>query len=165
MVFTTVGTGFGAVSSDVDTARQTSRTFYGLDDEPLGTYCVRIASIGNESLSFLGVKFDEAIVTRVRIVSGDSALEEGVTESWPANDLVVMDDLIFGALVLAALLDWLSMALRRFLMELHQRLILEHQLFLGSPGRFFCGTRGMARECGVLGGGKRAQCSSRAALD
>jgi len=91
-----VSTGFGAVFSDVDTARQTSLTFYGLDDEMLGTYFVPSAPIDNESLSFLGVKFDEAVVTRVRIVNGDTALEAGVTESWPANDLVVMDDFIFG---------------------------------------------------------------------
>ena len=89
-------TGFGAVFSDVDTARLTSLTFYGLDDEELGTYYVPSASVDNESLSFLGVKYDEAIVTRVRIVVGDTALAAGVTESWPANDLVVMDDFIFG---------------------------------------------------------------------
>ncbi len=89
-------TGFGAVFSDVDTSGQTSLTFYGLDDEVLGTYFVPSAPIDNESLSFLGVKYDEAIVTRVRIVSGDTALEEGVAEAWPANDLVVMDDFIFG---------------------------------------------------------------------
>ncbi|MEQ8843507.1 MAG: GC-type dockerin domain-anchored protein [Phycisphaerales bacterium] len=89
-------TGFGAVFSDVDTARQTSLTFYGLDDEVLGTYYVPSASIDDESLSFLGVKYDQAIVTRVRIVSGDTALAAGVTEAWPANDLVVMDDFIFG---------------------------------------------------------------------
>jgi len=89
-------TGFGAVFSDVDTEGLTTLAFYGLDDELLGTYDVPAASTDNESLSFLGVKYDQAIVTRVRIVVGDTALAEGVTEAWPANDLVVMDDFIFG---------------------------------------------------------------------
>ncbi|MEO1009280.1 MAG: GC-type dockerin domain-anchored protein [Planctomycetota bacterium] len=89
-------TGFGAVFSDVDTEEQTSLTFYGLDDEFLGIYYVQAGDVDSESLSFLGVKYDEAIVTRVRIVTGDTALAAGVQEAWPANDLVVMDDFIFG---------------------------------------------------------------------
>ncbi len=47
---------------------------------------------GNETYSFLGVSFATARVSRVRIVSGNQVLAPGnITE-----DLVVMDDFIFG---------------------------------------------------------------------
>jgi hypothetical protein len=56
----------------------------------LGTFSVP-AITGNETLSFLGVDFGSAIVSRVRITSGNLALGPGNNESG-SQDLVVMDD-------------------------------------------------------------------------
>jgi hypothetical protein len=83
--------GFGAVFTDVD--RPGTRIEY-LDEH--GRRLARFevpASPGRETLSFLGVRFLDRRVARVRITSGNTAL--GPNES--ANrDLVVMDDFIFG---------------------------------------------------------------------
>ena len=49
--------------------------------------------IADASLSFLGVDFGSAVVSRVRITSGNAAL--GPTESSDVN-LVVMDDFLYG---------------------------------------------------------------------
>jgi hypothetical protein len=51
------------------------------------------ASPGNETLSFLGVRFLDEEVARVRIRSGNKALGQ---DEKGGRDLVVMDDLIFG---------------------------------------------------------------------
>jgi hypothetical protein len=59
---------------------------------PLATFDVP-ASPGNKTLSFLGVRFLDEAVARVRIRSGTSAL--GGDEKG-GRDLVVMDDFIFG---------------------------------------------------------------------
>ena len=58
----------------------------------LGTFSVP-AITGNETLSFLGVDFGSAIVSRVRITSGNLTLGPGNNESG-SQDLVVMDDFI-----------------------------------------------------------------------
>ena len=83
--------GFGAVFSDIDLANTTSLTFFGLNNQSLGTFFAP-ASTGNETFSFLGVDFGASIVSRVRINSGNQILAPGNT----AGDLVVMDDLIYG---------------------------------------------------------------------
>ncbi|MDQ3987916.1 MAG: hypothetical protein M3291_01710 [Actinomycetota bacterium] len=83
--------GFGAVFTDVD--RPGTRIEY-LDQH--GRRLARFdvpASPGRETLSFLGVRFLDRRVARVRITSGNIAL--GPNES-PNRDLVVMDDFIFG---------------------------------------------------------------------
>jgi hypothetical protein len=84
--------GFGAVFTDVDRWGSTKITYYDKWNAPLGTYTVP-AYAGNETLSFLGVKFHSARVARVQIKSGDIPI--GSTgPSW--SDTVAMDDFIYG---------------------------------------------------------------------
>ncbi len=88
--------GFGAVFSDVDLASTTSLQFFGSTGIPLGTFFVPTSSVANEGLSFLGVQFTEGnVVSRVRIISGNTALGAGVLEGVN-TDLVVLDDFIYG---------------------------------------------------------------------
>jgi hypothetical protein len=84
-------TGFGAVFSDVDLANVSSLQFFDPNNNSLGTYFVP-ATFGDQTFSFLGVAFPSAMVSRVRITSGNQVLAPGNL----ANDLVVMDDFIFG---------------------------------------------------------------------
>jgi hypothetical protein len=83
--------GFGVVFSDVDLANTTSLQFFDRNDLSLGVFFAPSIA-GNETFSFLGVDFGSQIVTRVRITSGNQILASGNT----VNDLVVMDDFIFG---------------------------------------------------------------------
>lgn len=90
--------GFGAVFTDVDLANTTSIEFFNMLNASLGQFFVPNA-IGNETLSFLGVRFTEgSVISRVRINSGNQILASGNT----ANDLVVMDDFIYAEPVLQA---------------------------------------------------------------
>ena len=91
-------TGFGAVFTDVDEANTTSIEYFDQYGDSLGLYYVETGTSWNadESLSFLGVKFDEPIVASVRIITGTDALAWGVTEATAGVDVVVMDDFIFG---------------------------------------------------------------------
>ena len=82
--------GFGAVFTDVDLANTTSLSYFGLNDELLGTF---FAPTANNGLSFLGVSYSSDIITRVRIISGNTA--PGVAEALPAVDIVVLDDFIY----------------------------------------------------------------------
>ena len=83
--------GFGAVFTDVD--RPGTRIEY-LNEQGnrLARFDVPV-SPGQETLSFLGVRFLDRRVARVRITSGNIAL--GPNERTD-RDLVVMDDFIFG---------------------------------------------------------------------
>lgn len=86
-------TGFGAVFTDVDSARSTQLQFFSPDGTLLFERAVPAAA-GNETQSFLGVSFDAGeVVGRVRIVSGNAA--PGPNESGTV-DLVAMDDFIYG---------------------------------------------------------------------
>jgi hypothetical protein len=85
--------GFGAVFTDVDIANTTSLTFFDAANASLGTFFVPTGTIPDASLSFLGVDFGSAVVSRVRITSGNAAL--GPTEGGGV-DLVVMDDFLYG---------------------------------------------------------------------
>ena len=90
--------GFGSVFTDVDLANTTSIEFFNVLNASLGQFFVPNA-VGDETLSFLGVRFTEgSVVSRVRITSGNQILAPGNT----ANDLVVMDDFIYGEPVLLA---------------------------------------------------------------
>jgi len=84
--------GFGSVFTDVDRAGQTRIKYFDARNRPLATFDVP-ASPGSETLSFLGVRFLDDQVARVRIRSGNKAL--GPNEN-PGRDLVVMDDFIYG---------------------------------------------------------------------
>jgi hypothetical protein len=84
--------GFGAVFTDVDRWGSTKITYYDKWNASLGTYTVP-NYLGNETLSFLGVKFNGKRVARVQIKSGDIPI--GATgPSW--SDTVAMDDFIYG---------------------------------------------------------------------
>jgi hypothetical protein len=90
-------TGFGAVFSDVDLDQVTSIEPMDKDGRSLGLFYVPRRSDAN-GLSFLGLKFDQAIVASVRIVCGNGTLGAGVndlTDGGP-SDLVVVDNFIYG---------------------------------------------------------------------
>ncbi|MEP7358883.1 MAG: hypothetical protein ABI847_16660 [Anaerolineales bacterium] len=81
--------GFGAVYVDVDT-EHTAFEYFDAAGNSLGSYGVPIADGG---VSFLGVAFDQPIVSRVKVEYGTVAL--GPDDS-PESDVAVMDDFIFG---------------------------------------------------------------------
>ena len=104
--FTTVASvsAFGAVFTDVDLANITSLQFFDLGNVSLGTFFVPrgTSNTGNESLSFLGVRFDAGErIGRVRITSGNALLAPNVNEGGGV-DLVVMDDFIYAEPIAAA---------------------------------------------------------------
>jgi hypothetical protein len=88
--------GFGAVFSDVDLPDQTTIQFFGPSNVSLGSFSV-LNTPGSQTYSFLGVLFEGNFVGRVRITNGTFALGAGVLDQngFP-NDLVVMDDFIYG---------------------------------------------------------------------
>jgi hypothetical protein len=92
-----VVTGFGAIFSDVDRATSTKIEAYDEDGRSLGIFDVPARSDDN-GLSFLGVKFDDAIIARVRITLGEAALAAGVLDvsAGGTADLVVVDNFIYG---------------------------------------------------------------------
>ncbi len=99
----TVTAGFGAIFSDVDLANVTALKYYDAEDNLVYAQSVSAVSGAAEnvqgSLSFAGLKFAEACIARVRLVSGTTALEAGVLDDPTADDkvdLVVIDDLIYG---------------------------------------------------------------------
>ena len=84
--------GFGAVFTDVDLADTTLLTFFDASNAPLGSFSVP-AGPADASLSFLGVDFGNAVVSRVRITNGNTALGPNELDGV---DLVVNDDFIYG---------------------------------------------------------------------
>ena len=90
-------TGFGVVFSDVDRTGAASLKLFTVDGKSLGQYHAPVRSDGNGQ-SFVGVVFDEAIVARVVITSGQAPLgsEEFDVSDGGNRDLVVFDDLFFG---------------------------------------------------------------------
>ena len=90
--------GFGVVFTDVDTSGATSLMFFDSTDAPLGTFAAP-ALVGDETLSFVGVDFVSAIVSRVRITTGNQALGPSTT-----GDVVVMDDFIYGEPIAVAVI-------------------------------------------------------------
>ncbi len=86
--------GFGAIFTDVDLANTTSIQYFDQNNNSLGIHFVPGIIGSNSLLSFLGVSFPTPIISRVRIISGNSGL--GLNENLPAIDMVVMDDFIYG---------------------------------------------------------------------
>ncbi len=84
---------FGAVFCDVDAASGTFIEFYRANGTRIEA---RAATVFNNGLSFLGVIFVGERVARVRIVSGNSNIGAGNPDGGAANDVVVMDDFIYG---------------------------------------------------------------------
>jgi hypothetical protein len=94
-------TGFGAVFTDVDHPDgkkhpfpSTSIECFGVDGELLFSGFVP-ASPGDASQSFLGIMFNDPVIARVRIKTGDVAPgpDDDVTHN---RDVVMMDDFIYG---------------------------------------------------------------------
>ena len=98
-------TGFGAVFTDVDQPdgsgpskkkgnRQASTLieYFGANGKVLFSSFVP-ASPGDGSLSFFGIVFDEPLIARVRITTGDTAPGPDDEEK---QDIVMMDDFIYG---------------------------------------------------------------------
>jgi len=96
--------GFGAVFTDVDQpdgsgagkkkgnrGASTLIEYFGADNKLLFSSFVP-ASPGDASLSFFGIVFDEPLIARVRITTGDKA--PGPDDG--KKDIVVMDDFIYG---------------------------------------------------------------------
>ncbi len=90
--------GFGAVFTDVEIANSTSIQVFDLAGASLGTFFAPVSGPGG--LSFLGIdNGGVSSIGRVRITSGNAPL--GAPQS--GNDLVVMDDFIYGEPQAAAL--------------------------------------------------------------
>jgi hypothetical protein len=90
-------TGFGVVFSDVDRVGAASLKLFTADGQSLGQYQAPVRSDA-DGQSFIGVVFDQAIVARVVITSGQaplSATEFDVSDGGN-RDLVVFDNLLFG---------------------------------------------------------------------
>jgi hypothetical protein len=83
--------GFGSVFTHVELPDTTSLTFFGPNNESLGTFFVP-SVLGDQTFSFLGVDFGLPEVSRVRITSGNVALAPG--QLGPG--VTVMDDFIYG---------------------------------------------------------------------
>ena len=90
-------TGFGAVFSDVDLDNTSSIELFDKDGHSLGRFFAPRRSDAN-GLSFVGAKFDAAIVARVKLTCGNGALGAGVNDVTDGGtlDLVVVDNFIYG---------------------------------------------------------------------
>lgn len=89
--------GFGVVFADVDLAGATKIEVFDRAGKKLGTFAAPVRSDANGH-SFVGVKFDSAIIARVRITSGTGALgaqASDVSAGTGGADLVVMDDFLY----------------------------------------------------------------------
>jgi hypothetical protein len=91
-------TGFGVVFSDIDHPGSGMLRLFDAEGRSLGTY---LAPPSPGGLSFVGVKFSEAIVARVEIFSGQAALgpdsfDISSQNRGPARDLAIMDDFLYG---------------------------------------------------------------------
>jgi len=98
-------TGFGAVFTDVDKpdgsgpskkkgnrGASTLIEYFGADGKVLFSSFVP-SSPGDASLSFFGIVFDEPLIARVRITTGDEAPGPNDDDK---HDIVMMDDFIYG---------------------------------------------------------------------
>ena len=92
--------GFGAVFTDVELRNSTKIEYFDAHDKLLFQTFVQPLPKQEETLSFLGVRFDEGErIAKVRITSGNAKLSpttfEGKLDSRVV-DVVVMDDFIYG---------------------------------------------------------------------
>ncbi len=92
--------GFGVVLTDVDQPEGSNRRQFGSTIVEYSDVEGRLlyksfapASPGDASLNFLGVVFDEPVIARVRIRTGD---ERPGRDDTRQRDIVVMDDFIYG---------------------------------------------------------------------
>src|SRR5262245_47830233 len=88
-------TGFGVVFSDVDIAQSSSIELMDKNGRSLGKFFAPARSDAN-GLSFLGVKFDAAVVASVRIICGNGNLGANDVSDGGTVDIVVVDNFIYG---------------------------------------------------------------------
>ncbi len=93
-----VSRGFGVVFSDVDRLGSASIRLFDAAGTNLGRFLAPVAPSG---VSFIAVAFPSPIVARVEIISGQGAVQAGAIDvsdrdKGPADDLVIMDDFIYG---------------------------------------------------------------------
>jgi len=90
-------TGFGAVFSDVDAAAATTIELFDVNGKSLARIAAPVRSDA-AGLSFVGAKFAEAIVARVRITLGTGVLGAATNDISAGGpvDLVVADNFIYG---------------------------------------------------------------------
>ncbi|MEO6390482.1 MAG: VCBS repeat-containing protein [Pyrinomonadaceae bacterium] len=87
--------GFGAVFSDVDDANGSGIVCYGTDGKPLGSPVLVPAA--NGGLSFVGISFNAGErIAKVKIFEGNRLMAPGNIEGVNGNDIVAMDDFIYG---------------------------------------------------------------------
>ena len=99
--------GFGAIFLDVNTAN-TSKIKYLHGSTVLGEYSVPASPVQGD-VEFLGVLFDNPLVTRVELTLGNATLfffdghtvTPGGTENLPYKDLAVVDDFVYAEPVIA----------------------------------------------------------------
>ena len=90
-------TGFGVVLADVDLDNTTTIELFDKNGASLGRFVAPRRSDAN-GLSFVGAKYDAAIVASVKITCGNGALGAGVNDitGGGLRDLVVIDNVIYG---------------------------------------------------------------------
>jgi hypothetical protein len=90
-------TGFGAIFSDVDVAGSTTIELFDAGGARLASIAAPVRSDAG-GLSFVGARFPQAIVARVRITLGTGALSAAVNDVSAGGtlDLVVTDNFIYG---------------------------------------------------------------------
>jgi hypothetical protein len=87
--------GFGVVFSDVDATNMTGIIAYGMDGKPLGTPV--LAPVANGGLSFVGISFNAGErIAHIKIGMGNKILATTNVEGVNNNDVVAMDDFIYG---------------------------------------------------------------------
>ncbi len=87
--------GFGAVFTDVDIPGHTRIIAYDRDGHVLGRGVLTVPK-ADDGLSFIGVSYSEPKIARVVIISGKNGLFPGIIDSFRGNDVVAMDDFIYG---------------------------------------------------------------------
>ena len=85
----------------MDLADTTSIEYFDAQGQSLGVFFVPDTPGANERFSFLGVSFEEAVIGRVRIVSGNTPLGAGIVDG-NGVDVVALDDFLFAQPVVAA---------------------------------------------------------------
>lgn len=90
-------TGFGVVLADVDLDNTSGIELLDKDGKSLGRFMAPKRSDAT-GLSFVGAKFDAAIVARVRITCGNGKLgtDQNDVTSGGSTDVVVIDNVIYG---------------------------------------------------------------------
>lgn len=88
--------GFGAVFVDVDLPALTTLEFFDATGKSLRKVAVPIRTTASP-LSFAGARFENAIVSRVRITLGSGAIGAGFKDvsSGGTRDIVVLDDFLY----------------------------------------------------------------------